>query len=182
MAFSLASGLMLGNAITSLFGGEGHWIHLTNVAILALLGALGIKFAWFSNLDNNAGISDMASATGLGHLGKVRLLERPHATENYLTNEMGFRIARKHSAKLRHIVLACAFVVPVIAMIVLAIWQPEARSFAPGLIAVFAVFVFFIGVFTERWLFFAEAKHAVMLYYGGDAYYEAAEHAHASDV
>ena len=34
---------------------------------------------------------------------QVRLVEPPHHGENYLLKEMGFRVARKHAAKLRRI-------------------------------------------------------------------------------
>ncbi len=45
------------------------------------------------------------TATGLGQLGLVRLIEPPHTQTNYLLSEMGFRVGRKHAGKLR--LLAC---------------------------------------------------------------------------
>ncbi len=39
-------------------------------------------------------------ATGLKG-ESVRLMEGPHTEENYLMQEMGFKIARKHAQKLR---------------------------------------------------------------------------------
>mgnify|MGYP004116631313 CR=1 FL=1 len=41
------------------------------------------------------------SATGLGDLGKVRLLDPPSMTENFVQREMGYTIARKNAQKLR---------------------------------------------------------------------------------
>jgi DMSO reductase anchor subunit len=35
--------------------------------------------------------------------------------------------------------------------------------------ATFAALTMAAGLFIERWLFFAEAEHVVMLYYGADA-------------
>ena len=40
-------------------------------------------------------------ATGLGDLGSVKLLDAPNTQENYVQQEMGFNIARKHAEKLR---------------------------------------------------------------------------------
>lgn len=106
----------------------------------------------------------MESATGLGGIGTVKLLERPHATANYLTNEMAFRIARKHSEKLRRIALLLGFALPVVLLALsLSFDETIARSLQIG-----ATFSLMMGLFTERWLFFATAKHAVGLYYGGD--------------
>ncbi|HMM66721.1 MAG TPA: dimethyl sulfoxide reductase anchor subunit [Dokdonella sp.] len=99
-------------------------------------------------------------AIGLASLGTVRSFEHPHTEENYLTHEMGFRLARKHSRKLRRIALFAAFLVPAMLSLV-------ALSVAvSGWMAWFALVVGMAGIFVERWLFFAEAKHAVMLYYG----------------
>ena len=49
------------------------------------------------------------SATGLGGLGEVRLLDTPHTADNYLFTEMGYRIARKHAAKLRRVAIRGGF-------------------------------------------------------------------------
>ncbi|NKB16311.1 MAG: dimethyl sulfoxide reductase anchor subunit, partial [Sphingomonadales bacterium] len=36
-------------------------------------------------------------------------------------------------------------------------------------LSILAVLLAAIGIFTERWLFFAEAEHVVTLYYGATA-------------
>ncbi len=109
-----------------------------------------------------SGASTAESATGLGFLGKVRLLEAPHTSENYLLKEMGFRIARKHAQKLRVIAICLGFVLP----LVLAIVASAATGAIAPICWTLAAAVAMIGVLVERWLFFAEAKHTVMLYYG----------------
>ena len=101
--------------------------------------------------------STLATATGLGHLGVVRSIMPPHTSENYLQHEMGFVVARKHALKLRLIALGLGAVLPALLV------------FLSGGLASFlglAVLVHLAGVFVERWLFFAEAKHTVSLYYG----------------
>jgi DMSO reductase anchor subunit len=92
----------------------------------------------------------------------VRSFEQPHTEENYLTHEMGFVLARKHAAKLRTIALICGFALPAM-LAILSLVAP-----ATGLVTAWCAPVFgFAGIFVERWLFFAEAKHAVIAYYGG---------------
>jgi DMSO reductase anchor subunit len=75
---------------------------------------------------------------------------------------MGYRIARKHARKLRRIALLGGFVVPfALIALALAIGGPL-RAFA----AILAALTTTAGIGIERWLFFAEAKHTVTLYYG----------------
>ncbi|NIA67490.1 dimethyl sulfoxide reductase anchor subunit [Pelagibius litoralis] len=132
-------------------------------AILILFGlTLGAKLLYWRSLASEEGGSTAESATGLGDLGKVRLLEAPHSESNYLMQEMGFRIARRHAEKLRRIVLLAGFCAPAL-LILLALLMPG----VPGVVAtLIAVALFAAGLVVERWLFFAEAKHVVTLYYG----------------
>ena len=43
------------------------------------------------------------------------MLEPPHTEENYLLQEMGFRIARKHARRLRRIARLAGFALPALA-------------------------------------------------------------------
>ncbi|TIT81452.1 MAG: dimethyl sulfoxide reductase anchor subunit, partial [Mesorhizobium sp.] len=94
--------------------------------------------------------------------GTVRSIEWPHTEENYLLKEMGFRIARKHGAKLRRISQVLAFASPalLLAVVFFLPWPLGAVA------SVLAALLQFAGMLVERWLFFAEAEHTVMLYYG----------------
>ncbi len=93
----------------------------------------------------------------------MRLFEAPHTEENYLLKEMGFRIARKHAAKLRRIAIGLGFVAALRC-------SPLANLAFAGVIAAGIAAARLssapLGVLVERWLFFAEAKHTVTLYYG----------------
>ncbi|MEC7587185.1 MAG: hypothetical protein VX425_00110, partial [Pseudomonadota bacterium] len=80
--------------------------------------------------------------------------------ENYLQHEMGFVVARKHADKLRIFALGLGGVLPIIVLL-----AAPASAVALG----FAVLSHVAGMFVERWLFFAEAKHVVTLYYEGAA-------------
>ena len=66
----------------------------------SLAAAWTAKIAWRQAHDRARPLSTPETATGLGTIGQVRLFERPHMNENYLTREMGFRMARKHASKL----------------------------------------------------------------------------------
>jgi len=132
------------------------------LAVLAVAAGWAVKAAYWRHIDTTRPRSTLGTATGLGRLGTVRLLEMPHTEENFLMKEMGFRIARDHAAKLRRIALLALFVVP----FVLAIAAALAGGVAGTLAAAGAVLSAGLGVVVERWLFFAEARHTSMLYYG----------------
>jgi DMSO reductase anchor subunit len=72
---------------------------------------------------------------------------------------MGFRLARKHAARLRG--MAGVLAASVLLALALAWCWPDADA----LWAPLAVLAASAAVFIERWLFFAEARHVVMLYY-----------------
>ncbi|MDQ7251484.1 dimethyl sulfoxide reductase anchor subunit family protein [Dongia sedimenti] len=134
-------------------------------AIIALgLAALG-KVAYWRFIDRSRSASTPESATGLGAIGKVRLFAAPHTEENYLLKEMGYQVARKHALKLRLIALALGFTVPAILVFLAMLVSGWA---AVALLAL-ATIGNAIGTLTERWLFFAEARHTVTLYYGSEA-------------
>lgn len=145
MAHALAGGALLAGQST------------IAAILLAVLGAV-LVLSWkqgdarFDEVGTTLG-----TATGLASIGTVRQLEPPHSGENYLLKEMAFQVGRKHSAKLRAIALALGVVVPVICLTVL----PFTHS-----VALLAVLSHLTGVTAGRWLFFAEAKHVVSLYYG----------------
>jgi DMSO reductase anchor subunit len=79
--------------------------------------------------------------------------------------EMGFAIARKHAAKLRALTLAALFALPLLLVLIGLL----AGGAAAAVLAPLAVISAGAGVLAERWLFFAEAKHTVMLFYGARA-------------
>jgi sulfite dehydrogenase (quinone) subunit SoeC len=123
-----------------------------------------MKCAYWQAMDTEPRTYTVGAATGLGYLGKVRPLEPPHTQPNYIMREMGYRVARKHADKLRLIVLVAAFVVPIVGLLLSPVGG------AAGLLAAaLAALSMALGLVVERWLFFAEAQHVVMLYYGEDA-------------
>ena len=133
------------------------WIVLTLAAI-----SLVIKLAYWRFVDTYVGQSTPETATGLGQFGKVSTFESPHTEENYLTNEMGFVLARKHASRLRTIALTAFAIVPAAAAMVALLGHIQAVT---ATCAIAASIGSIAGLFVERWLFFAQAKHVVMLYY-----------------
>lgn len=135
-------------------------LSLPTIPLLVL--AWGFKIAWWRRLRTAPPTSTPESATGLGAIGRVKLFERPHINDNYLTREMGYRVARKHAARLSRLAVIYGGVVPAFLLILTAI----AGGGAPTLFfQLGAIVLFGVGVAVERWLFFAEARHAVMNYY-----------------
>ncbi|PRX34948.1 DMSO reductase anchor subunit [Meinhardsimonia xiamenensis] len=129
-------------------------------AAIWLLLALGlIQLAHWMLGDSRfaAAGHDMGTATGLGRIGRVRLLEPPHSGGNYLLHEMVFRIGRRHAMKLRVLAFLGAVALPLAILL--------AFGAAPAATALAAA-VHLLGTLASRWLFFAEARHVVGLYYG----------------
>lgn len=162
--FSIAGGFVAAAFFGFCGGGNGGILSL--LAVVFLAGAWVAKYFWRRNMREAVPLSTPESATGLGNIGRVRLLERPHATENYLTREMGFRIARKHAAKLWKLAVVAGAVVPGLLLLAL-LPAGQAPGTAAALLAGLALVSHMLGMLAERWLFFAEARHAVMNYYGG---------------
>ncbi|MGI9353113.1 MAG: dimethyl sulfoxide reductase anchor subunit family protein, partial [Rhizobiaceae bacterium] len=160
LLFALANGVLLAASFGHWQGSGGLATGLIVMFVIAL--AWGAKLIWWQAARGDTLASQGStpeSATGLGFIGKVRLLEKPHSGDNYLTKEMVHQVGRKHSAKLRLISLVFGALVPlVIGLLVLVIKLPT-----PTLAIAFVSLM--TGLFVERWLFFAEAKHAVSLYY-----------------
>ena len=97
--------------------------------------------------------------------GAVHAFSVATAARGGFTDEHIAAFARKHSIKLRRIALVAGYGLPLLLSIV-----PLLASYWPASIAAFlAALLGLSGIFVERWLFFAEAKHAVTLYYGRSA-------------
>ena len=157
-SISIFTGALILNAIASIFGYWHPAMFWITTGAIAIAGVAKMQYWRF--VDRNP--SDSTAETATGITGHIKLLESPHTQENYLQKEMGYKIARKHAAKLRQLAVAAGFVAPIL-LITLANSSPPATATA---LSVLAVPVSIIGVLIERWLFFAEAKHVVTLYYG----------------
>jgi DMSO reductase anchor subunit len=91
---------------------------------------------------------------------EVALFERPITESNYVTREMAFVLARKHARRLRTLAIVLLVALPV-ACAALAVAIVASQPLLLPLAAMCAL----VGTFVERWLFFAQARHLVTLYY-----------------
>ncbi|MEO5630109.1 MAG: hypothetical protein ABIQ62_10130, partial [Thermomonas sp.] len=89
------------------------------------------------------------------------VFERPHTEANYITREMAFVVARTHARTLKLLAVALFAVLPILLM--LPMWLLVHIDSAPWFTV--AAISALAGAFVERWLFFAQAKHVVTLYY-----------------
>ena len=138
---------------------------ITHLPIGLVLAAWIVKAAYWRSLDNAPRASTRQTATGLGGEGvPVRFLFSPHSQDNFVMREMGYRIARKHAVPLRRTAQALAFGVPLVLTDLDMFWPDGPAALLTGL-AVLSACVGTAGVALERWLFFAEARHVVTLYY-----------------
>ena len=146
-------------ALGRLFGAAGAW--MAWLAGGLVFAALVVKLGYWRAIDGAKPATTPESATGLAPHGTVRPLDPPHTEENFLQNEMGYRVARKHARRLRDVAVGAAFLAP-LALIALG----DAIGGWPGaMCALLAAGLATGGVLIERWLFFAEATHTVTLYY-----------------
>lgn len=161
LTLSLMTGALLLHPLVRLWQ-TGNETKIGTLALATLfLGAL-VKWGYWRYVDTTSSPSTAETATGLGHLGKVRLLDPPHDEDNYLMREMGYEIARRHAVTLRGVTWLAAFLLP-LALTALAISVTGNLS---AVLAALAATSAGIGIAVERWLFFAEARHVVTLYYG----------------
>jgi DMSO reductase anchor subunit len=158
--FSFAAGSTIASAAGATTPVKGAPI--SAICIVLLLCAWALKLIWWRRADRSslalAG-STPETATGLGVLGKVRLLERPHTGPNYLTKEMVHRVARKHARNIRGLALIFGALLPLL-ICAISLFAPYSMIWQS-----FAFLFLLAGLFAERWLFFAEAQHSVSLYY-----------------
>jgi DMSO reductase anchor subunit len=163
LGFALATGLLAVHWLLTLFG-PPHRV-VGTLTLLAVAGAFVMKILYWRRVKSETTDGPtMASATGLDGSGLIRMLDPPHTQTNYLLDEMGFQIGRKHARVLKMLTLLFglfgALILTLIAMTLADRWAAAAVAF-------FALLSGVVGALLERWLFFAEAEHTVMLYYGG---------------
>jgi sulfite dehydrogenase (quinone) subunit SoeC len=159
LLFALLTGLallfLLMNLVSS---GDGVAGMLATTTLLAAPLVAG-KWLYWRDIDRTPLPATRADAVGLPGR-EVGVFEHPHTQANYLTREMVFVIAREHALRLRLVASGLILGVPLLAW-GLALAGVGHGSWLLGL----AVLGTLTGAFVERWLFFAQARHMVSLYY-----------------
>lgn len=157
---ALATGGLLYIAVREL-AGQGEAADLLLVLVFLLAG-WALKASYWTSIDDDEDELTAADALGLSGMGPVRVLEQAHTQPNFVMREMGYQVARRHADRLRHLTALTLFVAPIVAILLIFIVPPSLGA----ALAIVAVLSAAVGVFAERWLFFAEAQHVVTLYYG----------------
>ncbi len=91
---------------------------------------------------------------------KVRLLDVGHTGGTFLTDEFGYKVAEKKLFRVKLFSMIGGFLMPFLLIYI--------HSFIYENLVIYfmAIFLAFLGMVAERWLFFAQAKHVVNLYHG----------------
>ncbi|MFW5881071.1 MAG: dimethyl sulfoxide reductase anchor subunit family protein [Roseicyclus sp.] len=157
MALAAATGALLLALIDAVIGtGRGAaWL-----AAAALLSGAALKVLYWRRIDGAKPRFGIADALGIPGARRIRPLDPPHTQPNFVMREMGYVVARRHARRLRRIALALLFAVPLTATLASAFWPGGAVP-----LLALASLSASLGVWLERWLFFAEAEHLSMLYY-----------------
>ncbi len=154
------TGLALIAAIASGFG--FHPARFQVLGLVLTLAAAIIKNAYWKRQETAFASVDPGSAVGAKNTD-VQTIEWPHTEENFVLKEMGYRIARKHADKLRTYARALLLGGPLVTLVLLPSLVPLPTL---AVLMVLGAGITLIGVVIERWLFFAEARHVVTVYYG----------------
>ncbi|MEP3278424.1 MAG: DmsC/YnfH family molybdoenzyme membrane anchor subunit [Stappiaceae bacterium] len=161
LASALSTGLLALTFVASFAGPVPAAMVVISIVLVILAWGLNLAM-WRRNAET--GLSGVGSspetATGLGALGRVRLLEAPHSSPNYLMREMVYKVGRKHAQKLRRLALLVGGALPLVLLLL------AGTGFAEPFWLLLAFATHLAGILIGRWLFFAEAEHAVSLYYG----------------
>jgi sulfite dehydrogenase (quinone) subunit SoeC len=155
LLLALASGAVILTAVVSTSTASVElvgWIALTLVTLAAI--AKGIYFYWIGKPQGPT----INTAIGITR-AKAKLLEAGQSSNTFLNKEFGFAPDASVITKLRIATFGAAFIMPIIMLLVLQV---------SGLrvLALLAVPLLIAGLMVERWLFFAEARHTVNLFYG----------------
>ncbi|TBR13235.1 MAG: dimethyl sulfoxide reductase anchor subunit [Lysobacter sp.] len=157
VAFSLVTG---GLAFVALGGAHAVARGPLAVAVIAAVVALARVKRRYWRRAVDAGLS-MRRGDAIGLPAReASVFERPHTDGNFVTREMVFVLARRHAHRLRQLAMLLFTLMP--ALCVAAAWLLSATD---GVLYAAAALAALAGTFLERWLFFAEAKHLVSLYY-----------------
>jgi len=105
-------------------------------------------------------IADATNAAVKLKSTNVRLLDVGHTGGTFLTDEFGYKVAERKLFRIKILSIFSGFIIPFFLIYI--------YSFIYENIALcsLAIFLSFIGMISERWLFFAQAKHVVNLYHG----------------
>ena len=154
----LSSGAVLASAIAALTG-EPHALALAApVALVVTLTAWASRTAAWRR---NAALrhrSTLQSATGI-RSARLAQTSMGMSAGSFNTREFFHRASAAAVRRIKLIAIVLGFALPA------ALMAGVAAGALPGLACVVAVALQVLGLFADRWLFFAQAKHPQNLYY-----------------
>lgn len=156
LLFAAFTGGVLFRALLRLSGPGDAALPMPLITLALLLAAF--KLLYWRDIDRTPLPATRGDAVGLPRR-QATVFERPHTEANYLTREMAFVVARRHARRLRVLAVLLFAAAPVLLVLLAPGGHGAATCWWVAAVAALA------GAFVERWLFFAEAKHLVMLYY-----------------
>ncbi|WP_440997871.1 dimethyl sulfoxide reductase anchor subunit family protein [Arhodomonas sp. SL1] len=158
LLLAFASGSLLLLALQAVMRGEAPSQSMITLTLVLLAAAALGKTVYFYWIGSPQGPS-INTATGMTQ-GQVRLLHTGQSSENtFLDKEFRFQVAAQRLRWLRLAAAALGFALPLVLVATLL----GGGEVVPVLLA---VPVALVGLAIERWLFFAEARHVVNLFYG----------------
>ena len=158
VALSLLSGALILQVFLTLSGGASDI--LMQLGMLLCGVTLLLKLFYWKKIDEAPYDYTVQQALGFPDAVEVRQVEPAHTQANFVMREMGYKVARTNSAKLRKLMVVLGFVLPFLCLMA-AIMVPT--QVIPLMLVLLVAHM--IGLMVERWLFFAEAQHVVNLYY-----------------
>ncbi|MDI9238485.1 dimethyl sulfoxide reductase anchor subunit [Lysobacter sp. LF1] len=160
LMFAILGGWLVLMALVNWAGlsDEALAVNLLVTFVLAFVAA-ALKLVYWHRIDRQPLGATRGDAVGLPGR-EVEVFERPHTQDNYLNREMGYVLARKHARVLRAISVLLFALVPAVTA-----WLAWAHPEWAGPVFTLGAVLALLGVLVERWLFFAQARHMVTLYY-----------------
>jgi len=158
VVLSLLSGALLLLCLLAVGGAQSGL--LVKFAIILCALSLLLKLAYWNKIDEAPYDYTVQQALGFPDAVKIRQVEPAHTQANFVMREMGYKVARSNSARLRKLMVVLGFMVPFLCL--------AGSAFMPIYMVPLMVVLLIshaIGLMVERWLFFAEAEHVVNLYY-----------------
>ncbi|MEX0730099.1 MAG: DmsC/YnfH family molybdoenzyme membrane anchor subunit [Aquisalimonadaceae bacterium] len=155
LLLSLASGAVLLSCISALAGAPVQTVGTLALLLIFLAGvSKAVYFFWIGKPQGPT----INTAVGMTR-GQVRLLEAGQSSDSFLDREFGYQAPASKLRRRRLAVYVLAFIMPFV--LIVGLLRTDSVVLAP-----FAVALLLAGLFIERWLFFAEARHTVNLFYG----------------
>lgn len=156
LLFSATSGALAYSILAlALEGSLPHFV--MSAFLILLLTSLIMKIAYLKSIGKPEG-STIGNATGFTQ-AQVRLLDAGHNGDTFLTKEFVFDAGAMKLLRLRWLMIILLFIVP-LGLVVATYTLDVAPAVYVSMISLYC------GLFVERWLFFAEARHVVRLYHG----------------